>query len=67
MHKARFSQLSNDLFWSIYVNGETIRWIGYNDAYWWNNVAKTDQFLIKESGGKKYQLNPESDEITEYV
>lgn len=63
--KARFSQLSNDLFWSIYVNGETIRWVGYNDAYWWNTVSNTDQFQIKESGAKKYRLNPESDEVTE--
>lgn len=58
---ARFQQLRNDLFWSIFDLDEnkSIRWTGYNDAYWWNNVATSDQFQIRG----KYRLNPFTGEV----
>jgi hypothetical protein len=60
--KARFEQLYNDLFWSIYdsESDEMIRWSGYNDAYWWNSVSIMDQFQVHG----KYRLNPETNEVT---
>lgn len=62
--KAEFSSLSRDLYWSAFINGATCRWIGYDDAHWWNHVAPTDQFQVKIHQGKPYRLNPETNEIT---
>jgi hypothetical protein len=61
---AIFSQLSNDLFWSFYdKTGGSIRWSGYDDWYWWNKVAPTDLFQIREHQGKRYRLNPSTGEV----
>jgi hypothetical protein len=65
---AEVDHLSNDIFFSIYILGEneTLRWTGYNDAYWWNKVAPTDQFqiLTMVRTGNRYRLNPQSREVT---
>lgn len=64
---ANHSQLSNDLFWDKWVidEDELLRWSGYDDHYWWQNVATTDQFQIRtgKKTGKKYRLNPLSNEV----
>jgi len=54
--KVRFDKISNDLFWDIFDSdeGKTIRWSGYNDNFWWQNIATSDQFQIRG----KYRLNP---------
>ena len=53
--KATFSKLRNDLFWEYlhYENCEFFwcKWTGYNDEYWWNNVAP--KYRIKEVIGDK--------------
>ena len=60
--KARFEQIRNDLFWRYWDNEErkTIKWSGYNDSFWWDNVSKTDQFQVRG----KYRLDPITDEVT---
>ena len=58
------NQLSNDLYWAFYRSGHsTLRWSGYNDAYWWNNVAKSDGFQIRQNGGHTFKLNPATNEV----
>lgn len=37
--KVTYQLLRNDMFWSIYCC-ETLRWTGYNDSNWWDNVAR---------------------------
>lgn len=55
--KAEFSQLSNDLFWTCFIydskKGEwfKIKFYGYNDSYWWNNVSERNR--IKTVTGDK--------------
>ena len=71
--KAEFSSLGRDLFWKLpileyYGNSnayfEILRWTGYDDANWWNNVSNKEQFQIKGAkNGKKYKLNPETNEV----
>lgn len=53
---ARFQKLYNDLFWEIYDSKQQklIKWSGYNDDYWWQNVAVSDQFQIRG----EYRLDP---------
>lgn len=60
---ARFEKLYNDLFWSIYDldSDKIITWRGYNDSFWWNNVARTESFQVRG----KYRLNPFTNEVTE--
>ncbi len=58
--KARFQQLSNDLFWEVFDGEKFIKWQGYNDAYWWDNVAKSDTFQVRGN----FRLDPETDIVT---
>lgn len=60
--KAKFNQLRNDLYWSIYDQEDgTIRWIGYDDRYWWDNVSTSDHFRNKTGkSGRIYRLDPET-------
>ena len=62
---AKCNQLGRDLYWSICHSNfdEILRWSGYNDAYWWNNVAPSEQFQIREHKGKFYKLDPETDQV----
>jgi hypothetical protein len=67
MLKARFQQLSNDLYWSLYLfePDEHLKWIGYDDYYWWDKVSKSEQFRVKTSkSGTRYQLDPETHIVT---
>lgn len=58
---ARFEQIRNDMFWTIYdiESGKFIRWQGYDDAYWWQNVSKSDQFRIRG----RYRLDPITNKV----
>ena len=53
---ARFQKLYNDLFWEIFdrEQDEFIKWQGYNDSFWWNNVANSEQFQVRGI----YRLDP---------
>ena len=59
--QARFQQLRNDLFWEVFDSeqGKSIKWMGYDDSYWWNNVAKSEQFQVRG----KYRLDPFTNEV----
>ena len=38
--KAKFTHLNRDLFWRLYtLEDGSIRWTGYDDSNWWDNVA----------------------------
>lgn len=68
----QYAHLSNDLFWTAYHHDgdhfEKMSWTGYNDAYWWHNVAPTEQFLIKACKcGKKFKLNIDEQIVTEVL
>ena len=60
---ATFNSYSRDLFWSYFIDGKTCRWTGYDDNYWWTNVAISDQFQIRKHKDKYYKLNPETNEV----
>lgn len=58
---ATHSQLGRDLYWSLFIpaEGRTLRWIGYDDANWWDNVCPLDQFRNQTGQtGKVYRLDP---------
>ena len=59
---ARFEQIRNDLFWTLYdsESDKLIRWQGYDDSYWWQNISKTDQFRVRG----KYRLDPITNKVT---
>jgi len=61
--KATFNCHSRDLYWSRFIDGETCRWSGYDDGYWWTNVAKSEQFQIRTHKDRRYRLDPDTDEI----
>lgn len=70
--KAEHSQLSNDLFWRYsffdLLTGDfvTIRWQGYNDSFWWNNVAPTDQARVRKgSNGRQYKIDFNTNKVWE--
>lgn len=60
--QARFQQLRNDLFWEIFDRAENkfIKWSGYNDNFWWSEVARSDNFQLRG----EYRLNPFTNEVT---
>lgn len=54
--QARFQRLGSDLFWEVYDREQDkfIRWSGYDDGFWWEHVATSDQFQIRGS----HRLDP---------
>lgn len=63
--QASFTQLSNDLYWRVYDGQDFIRWTGYDDANWWNNVANQDSFRRRVgSDGRVYTLDPDTDTVS---
>ena len=75
---AKFDQLSNDMYWSWYHSEysedysqhhfEKIRWIGYNDSFWWTKVAKERKNRIRTCKcGKKFIINYETNEVKEIL
>lgn len=56
---AAFSQSRNDIYWSIFVDGKTVRWSGYNDSYWWYNVSTSPQFKFREG----FELDANTNEV----
>ena len=63
--KATIKLMSNDLFWDCCISDTSnikkmeffhIKWYGYNDAYWWNNVAESKRVskCVGSLGTTKY-------------
>lgn len=64
---ASFSQLRNDLYWSLYAGEDgMIRWTGYDDANWWDRVSKTDaaRKRVGKVTGRTFVLNCDTGEVT---
>ena len=67
--KAEFNIYRNDMFWKCCIyDAETglfyhIRWQGYNDSFWWDNVAEKNR--ITECNGKKFKINYHTLEVVE--
>lgn len=64
---AKIEQIRNDLYWKIWDKEDgNIRWIGYNDKYWWDVVSKSDNFRRKVGpiSGRIYVIDPQSGKVT---
>jgi hypothetical protein len=64
---AEFNQHRNDLNWSIHAGEDGfIRWTGYDDAYWWDQVSKTDHARkrVGKVTGRHFVLNHDTNEVT---
>lgn len=72
MGKAEYHISRNDMFWERYfhdmVTGEFVklRWTGYNDSFWWDNVAPTEQARVRKgSNGKSYRIDFNTNDVWE--
>lgn len=65
MLKAIFSQSRSDMYWKIHtLEDGYVRWVGYDDSYWWDNVAPTEHFRVSQGkSGAKFRLNPETNDV----
>lgn len=46
--KAVSDRIRNDLFWHTFdKDGQRVTWQGYDDSFWWEKVATSDQFQVK--------------------
>lgn len=64
--QAKFGQSRNDMYWSLYAGEDKfIRWGGYDDAYWWQNVAPTDAWRTRVGDATKrtYILDPDTSTV----
>lgn len=64
---ATFSQSRNDLYWSHYAGEDgTIRWSGYDDKNWWDNVSPTDaaRKRVGKVTGRTFVLNHDTGHVT---
>lgn len=64
---AKRTQLGNDIFWELAVHEEgcDLKWTGYNDHNWWQNVSNTDAFrnVVGPKTGKVYRLRPATNRV----
>lgn len=74
---AEFDQLNNDLFWTFWHSEwdmskpegskhhfSKIKWTGYNDDFWWSNIAtKEGQNVRQCECGKKFALDYDTNEV----
>lgn len=69
---AKLNKLGNDLYWDYYYFDESntwhsLKWRGYNDAYWWNEVMPKIKDNLKIDNKKKYLIDYETLEVFEVV
>lgn len=67
MRTALFSQSHSDMHWRLYdLDDGYIRWAGYDDSNWWEDVSKTDHFRnrVGPTSGRTYTLNPINNMVT---
>lgn len=65
--RADFDQSRNDLSWKLWAGDDKfIRWSGYDDSYWWDNVSPTPGFRERKGAvtGRTFRLDPETNEVT---
>ena len=64
IRKAEFQALGNDLYWKLYdTHDGFIRWAGYDDANWWQNVAPFYRDKIGGRSGLTYRINFDTREV----
>ena len=61
----RSRRRSRDLYWKVFDgNYEYIRWVGYDDRNWWDNVATQESWRRRVgSDGRVYTLDPDTDTV----
>lgn len=67
--EAEFSQSRNDLYWKVFDQQDKfVRWAGYDDDFWWENVAKDPKRFTRVGAvsGKTYYLDPHTSKVTVY-
>jgi len=68
-----YQVLSNDLFWTflhrVKQDYHRIKWSGYNDSFWWNQVAVSDQFKRRKCPecDMIFELNSDTEEVFEII
>lgn len=61
---ADFDSLGRDLFWRYRDSQDgTIRWTGYDDANWWQNVAPANRDRKGPVTGRTYRIDYETDVV----
>ena len=74
--KAKFDINRNDMFWTCCLfehrDGEFewyhIKWFGYNDDYWWDNVSEKASIVTckgDKGAEKKFKLNYKTLDVVE--
>ena len=65
-YTASQSAQRNDLFWSLFVDGERLTWTGYNDDYWWDKVSKSGAARERVTKtGRRFAIDFETSIVTE--
>lgn len=65
--KAKFGCNRNDMHWSLYdLKDGFVRWSGYDDANWWNNVSVLERTRTRagKETGRKYVIDFKTSEVT---
>jgi len=63
-YKAEFSQHRNDMHWKFWTGKTFVRWTGYDDANWWQNVSMSSNARQRLQDGKTYTINFNTCEVT---
>jgi len=66
MQTASFDQLRNDLYWKLYAGEDGfIRWTGYDDRNWWDNVSPTDHARnrVGKVTGRVFRLDHHTSQV----
>lgn len=65
--KADFSQSRNDMHWKVWAGADKfIRWGGYDDAYWWDHVSKSENARrrVGSATGRVFTIDFDTNEVT---
>lgn len=55
--RARFDKLRRDLYWNLWHEGREFKWGGYDDRYWWDNVAPKPETRRRTVDGITLELD----------
>lgn len=62
--KAKFSYMARNLYWRHYDRQDGfIKWSGYDDANWWNNVAPHRRDQKGAVTGRTYRIDFNTDTV----
>lgn len=60
---AAFDRLGRDLYWSLMTADGEVKWVGYDDSYWWYNAPYQDCWRMREIAGIRYTLDAHTCEV----